>query len=70
MLVVFDNDFERSLFTEVDNKSKFYGDFSFLVEDPFKSAKFIVASPDVPFRAVSIEVANYLVDLQKREEYK
>ena len=45
-------------------------DFSFRIEDPFKSAKFVTASADVPFRAISIEVANYLVDLQKREEYK
>lgn len=68
MLVVFDNDFEKLAF---DDLCADLPDYIYLPDySCFDNCKYIKASPDVPFRAISIEVANYLVDLQKREEYK
>ena len=63
MLVVFDNEYEKEAFDH--NLCNLV--FSY---DPFNCAKYVVASPGVPFKSVSIEVADYLVDLQQREEYK
>ena len=68
MLIVFDNYFEKLSF---DDFLDDLGDDFYLPDYTcFDNCKYVSASSDVPFKAISIEVANYLVDLQKKEEYK